>query len=202
MSELTFYDKGHIYMAQGERIPAVSDLCRFISREVYGDAPAWKLEAAAIRGTAVHQATEALDREGCAAIEEDYLGYLEAYRKFLTEHEVAWELIEHPDWHEELRYAGTIDRYGMVDGIRTLVDIKTAYAVQKALYGASLNLYRMMLERRGKTVERLLIVHLKKDGTYKLVPLEISDTVAMALITLHTATMRRRRNNGRRTEDQ
>lgn len=202
MSELTFYDKGHIYMAQGERIPSVSDLCRFISREVYGDAPAWKLEAAAIRGTAVHQATEALDREGSAAIDEDYLGYLEAYRKFLTEHEVAWELIEHPDWHEELRYAGTIDRYGKVDGIRTLVDIKTAYAVQKALYGASLNLYRMMLERRGKTVERLLIVHLKEDGTYKLVPLEISDTVAMALITLHTATTRRRRNNGRRTEDQ
>ena len=80
--------------------------------------------------------------------------------------------------------------------------IAQAYAVQKALYGASLNLSRMMLERRGKTVERLLIVHLKKDGTYKLVPLEISDTVAMALITLHTATTRRRRNNGRRTEDQ
>ena len=186
----------HIYMANGERIPSVSDLCRFISREVYGDAPAWKLEAAAVRGTAVHQATEALDREGSAAIEEDYLGYLEAYRKFLTEHAVEWELIEYPDWHEELRYAGTIDRYGTVDGIRTLVDIKTAYAVQKALYGASLNLYRMLLERRGKAVERLLIVHLKKDGTSKLVPLEISDTVAMALITLHTATTRRRRKNG------
>ncbi len=195
MSELTFYDKGHIYMMDGERLPSVSDLCRFINREVYGDAPAWAMEAAAERGTAVHKATEDLDRTGAASIDSDWAGYLEAYRKFLTEHDVEWELIEHPDWHEEHHYAGTLDRYGNVDGLRTLVDLKTASKVQKPLYGASMNLYRMMLERRGRAVERLLILHLKKDGTYKLIPLDKDDAVPMALIKLHqvTATQRKRR---------
>lgn len=196
MSELTFYDKGHIYMMDGERLPSVSDLCRFISREVYGDAPAWAMEAAAERGTAVHKATEELDKTGTASIDSDWAGYLEAYRKFLTEHKVEWELIEHPDWNEEHRYAGTIDRYGNVDGVRSLVDLKTVSKVQKPLYGASMNLYRMVLEQRGKAVDRLLILHLKKDGTYKLVPLDKDSEVPLALIKLHqvTAKQRKRRN--------
>lgn len=193
MSELTFYDKGHIYMMDGERLPSVSDLCRFISREVYGDAPAWAMEAAAERGTAVHKATEELDKTGTASIDSDWAGYLEAYRKFLTEHEVEWELIEYPDWNEEYRYAGTLDRYGKVDGVQALVDLKTVSKVQKPLYGAGMNLYRMTLERRGRAVDRLLILHLKKDGTYKLVPLDKDDAVPMALIKLHQVTAKQRR---------
>lgn len=193
MNDLRFFDKGHIYMMDGERLPSVSDLCRFISREVYGDAPPWAMEAAAERGTAVHKATEALDKTGAASIDSDWAGYLEAYRRFLTEHEVEWELIERPDWHEEHRYAGTLDRYGRVDGIKTLVDIKTARKVQKPLYGASMNLYRMMLESRGRAVERLLILHLKKDGAYKLVPLDKDDEVPLALIRLHQVTAVKRR---------
>ena len=193
MNDLRFFDKGHIYMMDGDRIPSVSDLCRFISREVYGDAPGWAMEAAAERGTAVHKATEALDKTGAASIDSDWAGYLEAYRRFLMEHEVEWELIEHPDWHEEHRYAGTIDRYGRVDGIKTLIDIKTARKVQKPLYGASMNLYRMIQESRGRPVERLLILHLKKDGTYKLVPLGKDDEVPLALIKLHQVTAVKRR---------
>lgn len=193
MTELRFFDKGHIYILGDERIPAVSDLCRFISREVYGDAPQWAMEAAAARGTAVHQATEVLDQTGTAQIEEDWSGYLNAYASFLREHEVVWELTEHPDWNDELMYAGTIDRYGTVDGKKTLVDLKTSHSLQKALYSASINLYRMMLERRGWPVERLLILHLKKDGSYKIVPMERDDVVPMALITLHNATKKKRR---------
>lgn len=197
MNDLRFFDKGHIYMMDGDKIPSVSDLCRFISREVYGDAPAWAMEAAAERGTAVHKATEELDTTGTATIDSDWAGYLEAYRKFLTEHDVEWELTEHPDWHEEYRYAGTLDRYGKVDGIKTLVDIKTASKVQKPLYGASMNLYRMILERRQRPVERLLILHLKKDGAYKLVPLDKDDEVPMALIKLHQVTAAGRRRGKR-----
>lgn len=145
------------------------------------------MEVAADRGTKVHAATEALDKTGRAEIEDSYLPYLQAYAKFRQEHEVDWELIEHADYHPELLYAGTIDRYGIVDGYRTLVDIKTTYKVMKPLCSASLNLYRMILEARQKTVERLLILHLRKDGTYKLIRFNMDDTVPIALITLHTA---------------
>lgn len=196
MSILQFFDKGHIYMLDGERLPCVSDLCRFLHREIYKEAPIWQLEAAADRGTKVHAATEDLDKTGRAEIEDEYLPYLQAYVQFRQEHDVQWELIEHSDYHPELMYAGTIDRYGLVDGIKTLVDLKTTYTVYKSLCGASLNLYRMILEARGKQVERLAILHLKKDGKYRLVSIDIDDSVPMALITLHKAlkTKRRKKN--------
>lgn len=193
MKILQFFDRGHIYMLDGERLPCVSDLCRFLHREIYRDAPLWQMEAAADRGTKVHAATEALDRTGRAEIEEEYLPYLQAYAAFRKEHDVQWELIEYPDYHPAHRYAGTIDRYGTLDGLKTLLDIKTTYRVYKPLCSASLDLYRMMLEARGKSVERLMILHLKKDGTYKLIKFVADDSVPMALITLHTALKTRRR---------
>ena len=195
MDDLVFYEKSHIYMLDGERIPCVSDLCRFLHREIYKDAPPWQLEAAADRGTAVHKATEDLDKTGRAEISDDYAPYLEAYAAFLREHDVEWELIEHPDYHPVHGYAGTIDRYGTVDGIKTLVDLKTTYTVYKPLCSASLNLYRLILEARQKTVERLLIVHLKKDGTYKLIKFEFDDAVPMALLTLHNVLKKKRRKS-------
>lgn len=198
---LEFYDKSHVYELDGERIPCVSDLCRFIHKEIYKDAPLWQMEAAADRGTKVHAATEALDKTGRAEIEDSYLPYLQAYAQFRQEHEVQWELIEYADYHPELMYAGTIDRYGIVDGYRTLADLKTTYRVYKPLCGASLNLYRLILEARQKAVERLMIIHLKKDGTYKLVNIPIDGAVAIALITLHNALKTRRKKNVRRTEE-
>jgi hypothetical protein len=190
---LDFYDKGHIYMLDGERIPCVSDLCRFLHREIYKEAPLWQMEAAADRGTTVHKATELLDTTGRAEISDDYAPYLTAYATFLREHDVEWELIEHPDYHPVHGYAGTIDRYGKVDDISTLLDIKTTYTVYKPLCSASLNLYRLMLEARQKAVERLAILHLKKDGTYKLIIFDFDDAVPMALLTLHNVLKKKRR---------
>ena len=192
---LDFYDKGHIYMLDGEQLPCVSDLCRFLHKEIYKDAPLWQMETAAERGTAVHRATEMLDKTGTAEISEDYAPYLKAYAAFLQEHDVEWELIEHSDYHPSHGYAGTIDRYGKVDGFITLLDIKTTYTVYKPLCSASLNLYRLMLEAREKAVERLLILHLKKDGTYKLIKFDFDDGVPLALITLHNALKKKRRKS-------
>lgn len=193
MNNLQFFDKGHIYMLDGKRLPCVSDLCRFLHREVYKDTPVWQMEAAADRGTAVHAATECLDKHGAVSADGDYLPYIQAYAAFRREHDVKWELIEYAAYHPGHRYAGTIDRYGTVDGFLTLLDIKTTYKVYKPLCSASLNLYRLMLEAQGKGVEKLLILHLKKDGTYKLMPFEFDDTVPLALITLHTALQKKRR---------
>lgn len=195
MDDLIFYEKNHIYMQGGERLPCVSDLCRFLHKEIYKDAPLWQMEAAADRGTAVHRATELLDKTGTAEISGDYAPYLEAYVTFRREHNVQWELIEQADYHPLYRYAGTIDRYGTVDGFKTLLDIKTTYAVYKALCGASLNLYRLMLEARQKPVDRLLILHLKKDGTYKLIEIAFDDAVPLALLTLHNVLKKKRRKS-------
>lgn len=193
MDGLEYLEDGHIYTLDGERIPCVSDLCRFLSREVYRDAPSWKLEAAAERGSAVHKAAEILDRTGRSEIEYEYLPYLEAYASFLRSHEVSWNLIEYPDYHPNFMYAGTLDRYGTVDGEKTLVDIKTTSQVQRPLCAASLNLYRLILEARGMPVERMLILHLSKNGRYRMIPFEADNDIPYALLILHRLTKKKAR---------
>lgn len=100
-----------------------------------------------------------------------------------------WQLIEKPI-HMELDYAGTIDRFGLVDGIPCIVDIKTSRSVGKVhqvVYTAAQNLYRMALEDMGWIVSKLYILQLKPDGNYKLVELPIDFSLAHSCLTLHAA---------------
>lgn len=193
MDDLIFREQDHVYLLEGEELPCVSDLCRFLHREIYKNAPAWQMEAAAIRGTAVHAASQDLDNAGTATIEGIYAGYLLAYKRFLEEHSVSWQLTEKSFYHSQYRYAGTIDRYGTIDGCTALVDFKTTCTVYKPLFRASLNLYRMMLEDNGFAVDRLYILHLKQDGRYRLVAIKVDSELPLALITLHKALQKKRR---------
>lgn len=196
MADLLFLDEPHQYLLDGEALPSVSDLCRFLHREVYRNAPAWQMEAAAERGTAVHAAAEALDKAGSAQISDEYLPYLQAYLAFLRDYSPSWQLVEQPLYHPEDRYAGTIDRYGLLDGLHALVDVKTTYTVHKPLCAAQLNLYRRMLLSRGYPVDRLYILHLRRDGTYKLCPFPVDDALPLSLLTLHRALSKRPRRKG------
>ena len=168
----------------------MSELTRFISREVYGDVAQYRLDHAAERGKKVHKLTEALDKYGEVDVSEDVLPYIQAYVRFRREHETAWQKIEYATHHPGALYAGTLDRYGVVDGKRCIVDIKTSSTLKKQLYTAQLNLYRMMLP---DPVDALYVLHLKPDGTYKLVELPIDDTLANACLTLHTALKKKKR---------
>lgn len=160
-----FFDQGHTYTLDGEEVPSVSQLCRFLSREVYGTVAQYTLDHAADRGTRVHKACEALDVYGKVNVTEDIAPYVNAYLKFRQEHEVAWNMVERSMAHMTERYAGTIDRYGTVDVGATLVDLKTTYAVHKQIAAAQLNLYRWMVEEEGHPVDKMYILHLKKTAT-------------------------------------
>lgn len=191
--------ESHTYTVDGEIVPSVSEVTRFISREIYGEISQYTLENAAARGTKVHKATEALDKYGDAEVDEDLAPYLEAYVAFRREHKVTWEKIEYACHSEKLNLCGTADRIGIVDGKNTLLDIKTSSSLQKVLYGAQLNLYRLILLDNGIEVERLIIAHLKKDGSYKLVEMPIDETVARACLALHNALHKKPRK-GKKTE--
>ena len=194
MAQLLFFDQGHRYTLDGEDLPSVSEICRFLSREIYGDIVQWRLDNAAERGTAVHKACEALDKFGSVDVQEDILPYVQAYLKFRQDHEVSWEKIEYASHHPTDLYAGTVDRYGLLDGRRTIIDLKSTYTIHKPLCASQLNLYRRMLQANGFEVECLYILHLKKDGGYKLVSFEENDTLPEALLTLHNTTKKKVRN--------
>ena len=76
------------------------------------------------------------------------------------------------------------------------MDIKTSSTLKKPLYTAQLNLYRMMLP---EPVDALYILHLKPNGTYKLVELPIDDALANACITLHIALKKKKRTRKEKT---
>ena len=69
MARLVFTEENHEYEVDGQIVPSVSEICRFISREIYSDAPQFQLERAADRGTRIHKITESLDRYGDAEAE-------------------------------------------------------------------------------------------------------------------------------------
>lgn len=166
-----------------------------MSREIYTDIQQFTLDRAADRGTRVHKATEILDKYGKAEIAEDIAPYLNAYVKFRKEHECEWAKIEWATHHPDNLYAGTLDRYGTVDGKRAIVDIKATSNVDPAhrkLYTAAQNLYRKMLPD-DMPVEAIYILHLRKDGTYKLIELPIEDELADACLSLHQALKKRKR---------
>ena len=191
MAQLLFFDECHKYTLDGEELPSVSQITRFISREIYGDVGQFNLDRAAERGTSVHKATELLDKYGTAEIDEDIAPYLQAYIAFRKEHKCEWQKIEYATHHPDNLYAGTLDRVGTIDGKLVVLDIKTSSTIQKPLYTAQLNLYRKMLP---DPIEQLVILHLKKDGTYKLIDIPIEDTLADACVTLHEALKKKKRS--------
>ena len=198
MARIITLSEEHKYTVDGVELPAVSEITRFISREVYGEISQWTLENAASRGTKVHKATEAIDKYGECECDEELAPYIEAYVKFRKEHKVEWEKIE---WMADCneRFAGTLDRFGTVDGVQTIVDIKTSSSLQKALYSAQLNLYYMIAQANGLKPEKLAILHLKKDSTYRLVDITVDSSVANALLVLHEA-LKKKPRKGKETK--
>lgn len=194
MASLMFFDEAHRYTVDGEEVPSVSEITRFMARELYAEVNQLALDKAADRGTKVHKATEALDKFGSVEIEDDLLGYVKAYVSFVKDNSPSWEKIEWPVHNEKL-YAGTIDRYGTIGEKKGIVDLKTTGTItpgHRAVYTAAQNLYRLAIEKDWE-VDFIDIVQLKPDGTYKVYEIEIQDELALACLALHNAMKKRKR---------
>lgn len=184
MAKLIFFDEGHEYQVDGVRVPSVSEVIRFMSREVYGDINQYTLDNAADRGTRIHKACEVLDKYGKVECDEDIAPYITAYVSFLKLNKPQWTFIEKAMVNEELGYAGTIDRFGVIGSHKVLLDIKSSYTVHKHLATAQLGGYSMLAP---ETPDDRYILHLKPDGTFKLIDIPADSSLFMACLTLHKA---------------
>ena len=202
MDDLIFRQKKHEYItSDGKKLPSVSEIISCLSNSVYADVDKDILETAAQRGTAVHELSRELETKRILECPEEYSGYLQAYAKFLQEHSVNWTYIEEPMRHSK-GYAGTLDRYGVVDDVCTLLDIKTNSKItgkNLVVYEAQLNLYRKMLEEHWCNPAKLYVLHLMKDGTYELYDIPISDELADICWLIYTRMheRKRRKTNGK-----
>lgn len=193
MAKLIFFDEKHEYKVDGEIVPSVSEITRFISREVYGDVVQFRLDHAAERGHNVHSACEQLDRFGSAEIDAEIEPYIKAYIQFRKDHKPVWTKIEYAMYSSEFGYAGTIDRQGVMDGKPVILDIKSSYKVETALVTAQLNAYWNLATDNDMQAAQLWVLHLRKDGTYKLIEIPLDDSTFMACLTLHNALKKKKR---------
>lgn len=186
---LQFDEATHTYHLDGRTLPSVTHICRFLAYDYKSDRP-WLAEAAARRGSAVHEACLLLDYGELPEDSPALAGYLTAYRRFLEDYRPDWALIEHPMGSLALGYAGTLDRYGTMDGAKTLLDIKSGQ-LHKAALQAQLTGYERLLSP-AFTVERRYGLKLSPDGTYLLQEAAPAPGLFDACLALHEATKRRR----------
>ena len=198
---LTLNEESHVYDLDGEELPSVSEITRFISRELYGEVNQYTLDRAAERGTNVHKLTEALDKYGSCEADEELLPYLQAYVEFRSKHECEWTEIERSMFHPDLRYAGTLDRLGTVDGENIIMDIKTSSQIQTVAVTAQLTLYQMMCEANKIKVDALYVLQLKKDGKFTFREVIPDRDLADACLILHSRLTKRKRKNKQNNGD-
>lgn len=188
MGKLIFFDSDHHYEVDGLKLPSVSEVIRFISREIYTNATQYQLDHAADRGTRIHKACENIDRYGSCEADAEIEPYVMGYIQFLKDMKPEWLLIEHSMCDLELGYAGTLDRYGIITGEHTILDIKSNSALKPVLVTAQLNGYDGLAKRNGYQVDAIASLHLKKDGKYSFVKRPFNGTFD-ACLTLHKALL-------------
>lgn len=176
---IEFDPVAHVYREGGRVVPGVTGIIK--SCGLIDDT--WFNDYARDRGKAVHEAT-ALDDDGIldeATIDPAITGYVAAWRRFKAESGFQSVHIERVLFNKVHRYAGTVDRLGIMSGCNWVIDFKTGeiqpwVALQTAAYALA----------AGGTFRRAG-VKLSSDGTYRLK--EFSDrndtAVFLACLTLH-----------------
>jgi hypothetical protein len=184
IARLIFYDDEHIYTVDGEEFPSVSEISRFASREVYGEVSQFNLDNACSRGSAVHKATEILDKYGKCECEEDIAPYIQAYVQFRKDFGIKdYAHIEKALANEELKYAGTIDRIYKID--ETFINALKEHCKDF-----------VMIDANGK-VEKKKLDTIVNDGALAIIDLKSSSVVqnVLALIQLNAYKLSTEANN-------
>ena len=167
-----FDPETHTYSLDGKKLPSVTEICGLLNN--WGDINPAILMQAARRGTVVHEYCELVDYgvdEDGIECEPELAGYVIAYMRFLRDYKPLWECVEQKVYSEQFGYAGTLDRFGTIDGKPVLLDIKTSSCVnklQKIIWACQLSAYVLLLAKEGEEVKRWNLV-LKRDGKYQIV---------------------------------
>jgi len=161
-------------------VPSISEVLRFLTREIYSDINQYTLDKAAERGTRIHKACEVLDLYHEVNCDDDIVPQVSAYAQFLKDVKPKWTEIEKPFDCPELNIAGTPDRVGFMFSKSSKLDIKAQEQLKLHYVSAQLNGYD-----KGKPTDLLYCLQLLKNGKYKLIEIPHDDTVFMACLTLH-----------------
>lgn len=184
MTELKFYEDEHKYVLNGEELPSVTQILRFATHDIAVVAKPWLRDAAGKRGTLIHSICADIDFGAePETVGNDIVGYVGAYKAFLRDYRIGgWDIVETPLWaswgaKNGIRYAGTPDRIGKIDGKSTMLDIKTGSKVNKAVLAAQLAAYSFAA--LPLTIEQHWGLQLKKDGKYRVIETDFTEGLVL-----------------------
>lgn len=201
MSKVQFDEATHTYTLDGKELPSVTHIIRYLAVDKANNADPNMALIARERGSAVHEATVMYDYSG--EIPDDfpaeYAPYLEAYVQFVRDYKPGWELIEHQMGNKTLVFAGTLDRFGLIDGEYAILDIKTSYKVDMPSLSAQLTAYRSLLYKEylpakwDEILEKGLNLYglqLMRDGKYRLYKCDesVGDILFQSCLKIYRAT--------------
>lgn len=163
---LTFEPLGHIYRWDGVIKPSVTTALKIGGIIDYSHIPQSVLQVAAVRGTAVHLATQLFDEDRLNESTLDALigGYLEGWKAFLRDTGFQPGRIEERIYNTTYGYAGTFDRVGLFGSQIACVDIKSGILLDGHRNQLAAYTMAMPMPRRY----RRMAVQLTKDGRYRM----------------------------------
>lgn len=180
------FKKKHGYLIDGVWYPRVTSIVDIKSKpalyyfyaaaENFNEAQNKKREAA-YEGTIVHEILEAIVRGKEIIVPPEYIGFKKGFENFLKN----YSLITKADWiekrikHSNYRYSGTFDILAEIDGVFSLIDIKTAteiyddYRLQTSAYFYALNEEPILLDKNRnikivlpKSIEKRYILRINQ----------------------------------------
>lgn len=156
-------EKQETYLLEGVPLPRVTSVIKAV-----GLTSNFYTEEGRARGRKVHEILESYDNgdplpEDISPLDPgEVAGYVRAYEGFLSEYRVEVLEVESSKHHPRYLYAGTIDRFILLNGVPAVLDFKTGsherwMRLQTSAYA---NLYPKPPKR--------FVLCLKKDGSYTL----------------------------------
>ncbi|KAF1008955.1 MAG: hypothetical protein GAK28_00587 [Luteibacter sp.] len=176
LERLTYDDAVHEYRFDGRVVPSVTQILARLSAEEYRGVDRETMERAATLGKATHKVIE-LDLRGTLdteSLSEGLVPFYRAWRNFRSMSGFEPLLSEQRVYSARYAYAGTLDLFGRLNGRLALIDAKRTAQVprtagpQTSAYEAALRETRPDLTG-AMPIDRFAL-HLRADGTWRLVP--------------------------------
>lgn len=156
MNEITI-NENHEYLRNGRTYPSVTTILSHFG--MTPDYDSFSTDYSRTLGSVLHESCSLLDDDNLAEYDPAIEGRLNQYMKFLTLYSPVWELNEQPMIDTLWGYAGTPDRYGIINSKHVVLDIKSgepdpSHELQTAGY-------QFLLERQGYKVNERYALYLQ-----------------------------------------
>jgi hypothetical protein len=174
---LTFDAATHTYRFGGSVVRSVTQHLQALHS--FAGVPLDVLEAAQERGTYVHKMCELFDLGELDEVENAkieggrYVGYLDAWKRFIDDFRPNWSGIECMGYSPLYRFAGAMDRHGTFERKapgRWIPDIKTSLQPHR-VWGLQTAAYRQLLAEQdpAHALDQRATVQLAANGAYKFI---------------------------------